>query len=389
LHISSAYYPRILETKITESLARNPVTAILGPRQCGKSTLAKQITQNRDNVVFLDLERPSDLGKLDDPEWFFHSQSGKLICLDEIQRKPELFPVIRAVSDTDPRPGSFLILGSASRDLIRQSSETLAGRISYKKLTPFLWEEIGTDFSIEEYLNRGGFPRSILALDDDASYEWRSDFISTFLERDLLQFSGFSPQTMRRLWQMLAHSNGQTLNLTSIGESLGVSHTTVRNYVDLLEGTFMVIQLPPWRGNTKKRLVKTPKVYLSDSGITAALLQLRNFEQITGHQVFGSLWETVVLMNLKAHIPEAEFSFYRTSHGNEIDIILKIANRTLAIECKATLSPSLSSSFYKASEDVNPDRVLVVSPVDKGYPMKKGIDVVSIKELIETVKGER
>lgn len=362
------------------------MTALLGPRQCGKSTLIKNLTRERDHLLYLDLERPSDLQKLDDAEWFLLSQSDKLICLDEIQRKPELFPVIRSIVDSDRRPGRFLILGSASRDLIQQSSESLAGRISYKKLTPFLWSEMEERVTLEDYLNRGGFPLSLLATRDDDSYEWRTDFISTFLERDLLQFTGFTPVTMRRLWQMLAHNNGQTLNLSKIGDSLGVSHTTVRHYVDLLEGTFMVTQLRAWSGNTKKRLVKTPKVYLSDTGLTAALLQLRSFDQLAGHPVFGSLWEAAVLAQIQAQFPEAELSYYRSSHGHEIDILIKLRQKILAIECKASLSPALSASFYKAAEDAEPDHILVAAPVNQGYPMKKGVDVVSLSELTGKIK---
>lgn len=387
----SSYIPRIAEDQVLDSLRRNPVTALLGPRQCGKSTLVKNLTGNRDDLLYLDLERPSDLQKLDDAEWFFMSQADKLICLDEIQRKPELFPVIRSIVDSGRRAGQFLILGSASRDLIRQSSESLAGRISYKKLTPFLWSEIEGRVTLEEYLNRGGFPLSLLAPQDDDSYEWRIDFISTFLERDLLQFAGFTPVTMRRLWQMLAHNNGQTLNLSKIGDSLGVSHTTIRHYVDLLEGTFMVTQLRPWSGNSKKRLVKTPKVYLCDTGLTAALLQLLSFDQLTGHPVFGSLWEAAVLAQVRAEFPETDLSFYRSSHGHEIDILIAHRQKTLAIECKASLSPALSASFYKAAEDVKPDHILVAAPVDRGYPMKKGIDVVSLSEVtkkIETLLGK-
>ena len=382
----TTYIPRIAEKYITDSLRRNPVTALLGPRQCGKSTLIKNLTRERDHLLYLDLERPSDLQKLDDAEWFLLSQSDKLICLDEIQRKPELFPVIRSIVDSDRRPGRFLILGSASRDLIQQSSESLAGRISYKKLTPFLWSEMEERVTLEDYLNRGGFPLSLLATRDDDSYEWRTDFISTFLERDLLQFTGFTPVTMRRLWQMLAHNNGQTLNLSKIGDSLGVSHTTVRHYVDLLEGTFIVTQLRAWSGNTKKRLVKTPKVYLSDTGLTAALLQLRSFDQLAGHPVFGSLWEAAVLAQIQAQFPEAELSYYRSSHGHEIDILIKLRQKILAIECKASLSPALSASFYKAIEDAEPDHILVAAPVNQGYPMKKGVDVVSLSELTGKIK---
>lgn len=377
------YIPRMLQEEVQASLLKNPVTAVLGPRQCGKSTLVKQMIAPLDDVLYLDLERPSDIQKMEDPEWFLSSQDDKLICLDEIQRLPEIFPLIRSLVDEHRMPGRFLILGSASRELIKQSSESLAGRISYKTLTPFLWSELSGIISLETYISRGGFPLSTLSNSDSDSYEWRLDFISTFLERDLLQFAGFTAVTMRRLWQMLAHNNGQTLNLSRLGESLGVSHTTIRNYVDLLEHTFMVKQLPPWNGNTKKRLVKSPKVYLTDSGITAALLQLNGFEQVAGHPVFGSLWESVVFMQLNAHIPHAEFSFYRTNHGHELDFILSFPDSIIAIECKASVAPSVSKGTYKALEDVNPDHTFVVAPVDKGYSMTKGIEVVSLSELVE------
>jgi len=377
------YIPRMLQEEVQASLLKNPVTAVLGPRQCGKSTLVKQMIAPLDDVLYLDLERPSDIQKMEDPEWFLSSQDDKLICLDEIQRLPEIFPLIRSLVDEHRVPGRFLILGSASRELIKQSSESLAGRISYKTLTPFLWSELSGIISLETYISRGGFPLSTLSNSDSDSYEWRLDFISTFLERDLLQFAGFTAVTMRRLWQMLAHNNGQTLNMSRLGESLGVSHTTIRNYVDLLEHTFMVKQLPPWKGNTNKRLVKSPKVYLTDSGITAALLQLNGFEQVAGHPVFGSLWESVVFMQLNAHIPHAEFSFYRTNHGHELDFILSFPDSIIAIECKASVAPSVSKGTYKALEDVNPDHTFVVAPVDKGYSMTKGIEVVSLSELVE------
>lgn len=221
--------------------------------------------------MYLDLERPSDLEKLNDAEWFLSSQKDKLICIDEIQRKPDLFPLIRSLVDEWNRPSCFVVLGSASRDLLMQSSESLAGRIVYKQLTPFLWEEL-KDISIEKYFERGGFPRSVLATGDRISFDWRSSFIATFLERDLLQWINFTPATMRRLWQMLAHVNGQTVNYSNLGNSLGVSNQTVKNYIDLLKSTYMVDVVEPYISNLGKRLVKSPKVYISDSGIVAALL---------------------------------------------------------------------------------------------------------------------
>lgn len=378
--------PRKLQAALRKSLAHFPVTAILGPRQCGKSTLAKHLIsvlekEEKREALYLDLERPSDLQKLEDPEWFLSSQKHKLICLDEIQRVPELFPVMRSLVDEYGKNGQFLILGSASRDLIRQSSETLAGRISYKNLTPFLWEEISSYATIEDYITKGGFPKSILN-ENSISFEWRENFITTFLERDLLQFAGFSPASMRRLWMMLAHSNGQTANYSAIGSSLGISHTSVRKYIDLLQGTFMVRQLLPYTGNTKKRLVKSPKVYITDTGLTTALLRLRDFDQAAGHQVFGSLWESLVIENIKAHYPSLDLSFYRTNHGNEVDIVLSDGTEKIVVECKSTLSPNLSKGNYVAIEDINPIKTYIVIPAKKGYSHKKNIDVVSLSELI-------
>lgn len=376
---------RQLTKDLTHSLNHFPVTAILGPRQCGKSTLARHIiTELNTEAVYLDLERPSDLQKLEDAEWFLSRQKGKLVCLDEIQRKPELFPVLRSLVDENGESGQFLILGSASRDLIKQSSESLAGRIIYKNLTPFLWDEIRAETNLESYMIKGGFPRSILA-GDKVSMEWRESFITTFLERDLLQFAGFSPVSMRRLWQMLAYSNGQTANYSALGSSLGISHTSVKKYIDLLEGTFMVRQLRPYEGNTKKRLVKSPKVYITDSGLTTALLKLRSFEEAAGHPAFGALWESVVIENIKGHYPDLECSFYRSNHGNEIDLVIVHGTSVIAIECKSTLSPKLSRGNYSAIEDINPSSTLVVIPAENGFPFKKDIDVVSLTELIEKI----
>jgi len=378
---------RNLTTSLKHSLNYFPVTAILGSRQCGKSTLARYVlSELNTDPIYLDLERPSDLQKLEDAEWFLTRQKGKLICLDEIQRKPELFSVLRSIVDEHGGNGQFLILGSASRDLIKQSSESLAGRIIYKKLTPFLWNEIHPETKLENYMVKGGFPRSILA-DNHVSMQWRESFISTFLERDLLQFAGFNAVSMRRLWQMLAHSNGQTANYSALGSSLGLSHTSVKKYIDLLEGTFMVNQLRPYEGNTKKRLVKSPKVYITDCGITTALLNLRTFEEAAGHPVFGSQWESVVLENVRGHFPELDFSFYRSSHGNEIDFVISDGTSSIAVECKSTLSPNISKGNYSAIDDIHPSKTFVVIPAQKGYPMKEKIDVVSLSELIEQIPG--
>jgi len=380
------YIKRIIEEQVIKSLSHNYVTAIIGPRQSGKSTLARQIVQNFSNSTYLDLERTSDLAKLADPEWFLTSQRGRLICVDEIQRNPDLFPLMRSLTDEWNYNGAFLVLGSASRDLLRQSSESLAGRISYHTLTPFLWSELGGMSNMEIYQSKGGFPKSILAPTSGVSFRWREDFISTFLERDLMQWAGFSPPTMRKLWQMLAHTNGQTTNLSMFAKSLGVSDPTVRTYIDLLQETFMVVSLPPYMSNLGKRLIRSPKIYIADSGITAALLGLRDFSQIAGHPVSGSLWEQMVLTNLKGVFEEAEFFFYRTAGGAEMDIVMQYYNQVIAIECKSTLSPSLSKGSYLAIEDINPIMTFVVAPVAAGWPLKPKVEVVSLGELINKIK---
>ena len=378
------YYPRQIEREIKRGILSNPVTALIGPRQCGKSTLARYITEEPGKeIVFLDLERPSDLQKLDHAEWFLSAMNGKLICLDEIQRKPELFPLIRSLADEWQGNGHFLILGSASRDMIKQSSESLAGRITYKQLTPFLFLEISKDFTLEEYLVKGGFPRSLLQKEGQLSFEWREDFITTFLERDLLQWSGFSTETMRRLWQMIAHINGQTVNYSMLSSSLGVTSATVKNYIDLLSSTFMVRLLPPYFSNLGKRIVKAPKIYLNDTGIINTLLGIRNFQELLGHPSMGSAWETLVFNNLAGLFPQADFYFFRTSNGAEMDIIMEYREKKVAIECKMGTTPSLTKGNYNVIDYLKPDRTFVVAPVTSGWPVNPKIDVANLSELFQ------
>lgn len=380
-------YHRKLESEILKGIKNNPVTAIIGPRQCGKSTLAKHInTLQEKEVVFLDLERTTDLRKLDNAEWFLSSQKNKFICLDEIQRKPELFPLIRSLTDEWEGNGHFLILGSASRELIQQSSESLAGRITYKQLSPFLFTEIQYDFTLEDYLNRGGFPRSILKTEDDASFDWRQDFITTFLERDLRFWSGFAPETMRKLWQMLAHFNGQIINYQLLANSIGVSAPTIKNYLELLSSTFMIQLLQPYLPNMGKRLIKSPKVYISDTGIANSLSGLRSFEDLAGHPSMGAIWESMVLNNLKSHFPLAEFFFYRTSHGAEIDIVIKYFNKLICLECKTSEHPVLSKGNHSVIHDLHPEITLIVAPVKEGWPVKEKVEVVNLNETIAKIQ---
>jgi len=382
------YYKRLIETEIVENLSAFPVVAILGPRQSGKSTLAKHISKNliERKTVYIDLELPSDLRKLDDAEWFFTNNKEHLICIDEIQRKPELFPVIRSLTDQWQGNGHFLVLGSASQDLIKQSSETLAGRISYHQLTPFLYSEIKQDYSLEEYIVKGGFSRSLTASNYIISNRWRENFITTFIERDLLQFTGIMPQAMRRLWQMLAHINGQTVNYSSLGNSLDISNSSVKNYIDLLSGTYMIETVQPYLKNIGKRIIKSPKIYISDTGLLNTFIGINSFNQLLGHPVFGSVWESFVLINLKANFPFHRFYHYRTSHGAEIDFVIEYGIKNIAIECKSSLSPSLSKGCYISMSDIKAEQMLVISPVKEGWRMKENIMVASISEAINFIK---
>ncbi len=375
------YIDRIESGRIKKYLENFPAVALLGPRQCGKSTLAKHLLKDYPGAIFLDLENPEDRIKLTDPGLFFQLHDGNLILLDEIQRIPELFPILRSVMDNNNRNGQFLILGSASRELLHQSSESLAGRLVYQELTPFQLIELENQ-SLFGFLLRGGFPRSMLAVDDEISFQWRRSFISTFLERDISMLGfGYPPETMRKLWTMCAHQQGQLSNLSQLGQSLGVSHTSVRSYLDLLKDTYMLRILQPFNSNTGKRVVKTPKVYLRDSGILHALLNIRNLEDLMGHPVFGASWETMVIEQILARW-EGDFGFYRTPAGAEIDLVLEKNGKLFGIECKASSTPNVGRGFYTALEDLRIDKAIIVAPVKDQYPLKKGVFVMSLKNAL-------
>jgi len=389
------YINRSLEAKLKESLRSFPVTALLGPRQCGKSTLARHVVAERMDTVYLDLEKPSDLRKLEDAEFFFHTQKDKLICIDEVQMGPELFPIIRVAVDEDRRPGKFLILGSASQDLIRQSSETLAGRIHFLELTPFTYDELFDD-NPEKYEDpvflwtRGGFPEAVLADSDSHSFDWRSDFIRTFLERDIPQFGFTIPAvTMRRFWTMLAHYHGQMLNASKFGQALGVSHPTISKYLDIMALTFMVRVLPPLMANIKKRLVKTPKVYLRDTGILHALLEIENIEDLLGHPIAGASWEGWCIEQILAAMPDWRASFYRASSGEEIDLIIERGRKRLAFEFKASMSPRLSRGFPGTLAALQPDHTWIVSPVLEPYLKDPNVTVANIKAALKDLRNRR
>ncbi len=386
------YIDRYITEELRQSLRENPVTALIGPRQCGKSTLAQYILQDHSNAILLDLELPSDLRKLEDPEFFLGEHQDRLICIDEIQQKPDLFPLLRALVDKNRRPGRFFILGSASRDLIRQSAETLAGRIHYLELTPFTWAEIenysgkqGWDF--KRHWWRGGFPPAFLADSEAKSAAWRRDLIQDFLHRDIPAF-GFSipAATIGRFWKMLAHYHGGLLNASKLGQALDVSHNTVRKYLDILEQTFMVRILRPLEANLKKRLVKSPKIYLRDSGLLHILLEIETMIDLYGHPAFGAAWEGWCIEQIITALPNWQPSFYRTSSGEEIDLILTKGRKCLAFEIKASLSPHLSKGFPETIEALKPDQIFVVCLMtDPGYPIRNGAKIVGIRECLEAV----
>jgi predicted AAA+ superfamily ATPase len=383
------YQSRKLEAELARDLRNFPSVAVLGPRQCGKTTLVRQIVTGRPEAVYLDLERPSDLRKLSNPELYFQSrrarQDGVLFCLDEIQRVPELFPLLRSLIDEDGRNGQFLLLGSTSRELIRQTSESLADRISFLELTPFLASEIDVSNlgSQMKLWSRGGFPRSYLAADDEASQNWRNSFVQTFLERDIPALGFDIPaETLRRLWRMLAHSHGQMFNSSKLGGALGVSHTTLRSYVDLLVRTFMVRLLEPLEANVKKRLVKSPKVYLRDSGILHSLLQIDNDDDLLGHPVFGASWEGLVIESVIASMPGWQPAFYRTSNGAELDLVLTRGRRRIAVECKAAADPKVGRGFWTSIDDLRVEHAWVVAPVNESYPLRENVTVTPLDHLL-------
>ena len=382
---------RYLAGTIKRRLQNNPAVAILGPRQCGKTTLAGHIVKSLKQSVYLDIENPGDLAKIDDPLAFFSLHNNDLICLDEIQRAPELFITLRSIIDEWGRNGQFLILGSAGPDLIRQSLESLAGRIAYLDLTPFLLSEVEAAHKgdIRRLWLRGGFPRSYLAANDDISFEWRQDFMRTFLERDIGML-GFRmpPARLGRFWKMCAHIHGSLLNASKLADSLGVSSHTVRSYVDILEHTFMVRILLPDAPNLKKRLVKSPKIYIRDSGILHALLDIRTHDDLLSHPVLGASFEGFAMENILASARNYEPSFYRTSAGAEIDLILRRGRRTLAFELKSSTVPRVSKGFWNALDDISPDEAYVVAPVKESYPMKGEVMVSPLQEITAKLQEE-
>lgn len=385
------YIKRRLEKQLLTDLSFFPVAGVVGPRQCGKSTMIKHLAQRIEDFLYLDLENPQDRNKLQDALLFFDANPARTICLDEIQRTPEIFSVLRSVIDQRDRAGQFLVLGSASPQLLRQSSESLAGRIVYHPLTPFTISELQRekDFSLHRFWTRGGFPRSYLAPDDSMSFRWRHSFLQTFLERDLQTF-GFTlpPETLRRFLILCAHNTGQLVNFSQIGNTLDLSHNTIRRYTDLFISTYLIRLLKPYSVNIKKRLVKNPKIYIRDSGLLLALLNIRNFNDLLSHPALSSSWEAFALENILNELPEWESFFYRTSNGAEIDLLLVKGNRRVAVEFKSGSAPKISKGFLLSVEDLEIKDRWIVAPMDGQYPVKNNISVSGLSEFLSFMRNK-
>jgi len=369
------------EEEIQESLSYNPVTAILGPRQCGKTTLARSVATSVKSMIF-DLEDPADFELLDsNPKQILSAQNG-LIIIDEIQRLPGLFAVLRVLADEPETKRKFLILGSASPDLIRNSSESLAGRIGFVNLTGFRLNEVGAE-NLQNLWLRGGFPRSYLAETDNQSFTWRNNFIQTFLERDISSY-GFNipPVTLRRFWQMLAHYHGQIWNGAEFARAMGVSEPTVKRYLDILTGTYMVRQLQPWYENLKKRQVKAPKIFIRDSGILHALLTLEK-DNIISHVKVGASWEGFVVEQILQKIDTRDSYFWRTHTGAELDLMILKNGKKLGFEVKYSDVPKVTKSMINVIQDLGLNKLFLIYRGKRKIELQENIFALPADEIID------
>lgn len=382
------YIRRLAEKRVLMHMDVFPAVAVLGPRQCGKSTLIKNLAKDLDSFVYLDLQNRDDIAKLAEPGLFFKANEAKTVCLDEVQLLPELFSDLRSIIDGNRRNGRFILLGSASRNLLQKSSESLAGRIGIIDLNPFLLQELihEPEFELSRYWLRGGFPDSYLARSDEASRLWLENFLRTYAERDIPQLGFQIPaQQLMRMLMMTAHSHGQLFNASKLGESLGLTHPTIKRYLDLLIQTFILRALPPWESNIKKRLVKSQKVFVRDTGLLHRLLQINDYNQLLGHPVFGASWEGLVIETICNHFHGFDYFFYRSAKGDEIDLLLQKPGLRIAIECKASTAPGLGKSFYRAMEVVKPDKAFIVAPIKGHYPYKENIEVCGLPEVLDFI----
>lgn len=384
-------FERELLPVLRERLGFYPGMVLLGPRQVGKTTLARALAAQFEDALVLDLERPADRAQLAQPDLFLARQRKRLVVMDEVQNMPELFAHLRPEIDAHRRPGRFLLLGSASGSLLRQGSESLAGRVGYLELTPLLASELpATLDQLQTLWLCGGFPLSLLAPSTTLSYAWRQDFIQSFLQRELPSLGvGVAADTLHRFWRMLAHLQGQAFNASALGASLGgVAHTTVARYLDILVETLMVRRLEPELRNVGKRLVKSHKVYLRDSGLLHALLGIAQLDDLQGHPIVGASWEGFVLEQIAAHAPAgSSLGFYRTAAGTELDVVVGTGRRRLGFEIKFSAAPKVGKGFWLALDDLQLDAAYVVAPVERSYPLRDGVEVIGVHALAEVLSG--
>lgn len=390
--IGPTYLKRHLENEVIELSRQFPAVVIIGSRQVGKTSLTLSIRNQVEEIShYLDLERPEDLATVSNLEAFAEANLDSLIILDEIQRKPELFPELRSIIDRHRHPGRFLLLGSASLDLIRDASESLAGRIAIVELPGLRYEEVKAVTTVQNHWVRGGFPNALLADDDRSSTRWRNFFLQIYFERDLpLLGATVSPVVMRRLFTMLAHTNGQVVNYSSLSRSLGIDTRTLKRYLDYLEQTFLVRRLPPYYANVGKRLVKSPKILVRDSGILHTLLLIPNYNALLSHPAVGGSWESYVTEQIITSLPDGyEAFFYRTHAGAEIDLLITRAGLPYrAVEVKRSSNPKLSRGFFTALSDLGDIRAFVVSPIT-GRPirLRDNITLIGIHDLSQIINS--
>lgn len=380
-----------LIANITELASFFPVVVLVGPRQVGKTTLAKLYAESTNqSFIYLDMERPSDEDKLKDPERYITENADKIFIIDEIQRKPTLFTLLRSLVDENPKAGRFILLGSASPHIIKGISETLAGRSYLMELYPFSLAELQDTVPFERQFFYGGFPKAVLTSSSRLATLWLKGFIQTYLERDLPILEMPAPPTLvRRLWSMLAHQNGQLTNYTAIGNALGLSYNTIKRYLDFMEGAFLITQLQPFTPNSSKKLVKAPKVYIRDTGILHSLIEVKDYDQLQGHIALGCSWETYVLAQLRSGLSDQHsLYFYRTHAGAEIDVVITKAELAVAtVEIKYSTTPSLSRGYYSAIEDIGVEANFVVVPGFADYPIHEKSRIVGIHPFIEKYIG--
>ena len=366
---------------IEKGLEYLPGVALLGPRQCGKTTLARQIAQDLGGKIF-DLENPVDAAALENPMLALESLRG-LVVLDEVQRKPELFPILRVLMDRVGSPAKFFLLGSASPFLVHGVTESLAGRVALIDLQGFLLNEVGA-CDLTKLWARGGFPRSFLAENENLSHGWRRDFIRTFIEKDFGNLAlGATPSSLGRLWQMSAHYHGQTLNASEIGRALGESYKTVQRHLELLEGAFMIRMLKPWYENLGKRLVRSPKLYIRDSGLLHSLLGIGSYDSLLGHPKIGASWEGFALEQVLAKLPKTDAWFWGTQGGAELDLFVQAGGRRIGFEFKVGDAPKMTKSLSIAQTDLALDELVVVKPTGRGYSLERKIRVLSLEETLQ------